>query len=60
MGKSIYMPYGAEDVTAQLERVRTIDDYYFRDGRHKPDHPLRGTYTGLYLKYYRAEGSSAD
>ena len=60
MGKSIYMSYGAEDTTAQLERVNLLEELYIRDGRNNPDHPWNGHYTGLYLKYYRAPDSSPD
>jgi hypothetical protein len=60
MGKSIYMPYGAEDTTAQMERVHLLEELYIRDGRDIPEHPWNGRYTGLYLKYYRAPDSSPD
>ena len=54
------MSYGAEDTTAQLERVNLLEELYIRDGRNNPDHTWNGHYTGLYLKYHRAPDSSPD
>lgn len=60
MGKSICMSYGAENITEMMERTKLLDDLYIRDGRDLPEHPDNGLYTGLFLKYYRAEDSSPD
>ena len=54
------MSYGAEDTTAQLERVNLLEELYIRDGRNNPDHPWNGHYTGLYLKYHSAPNSTPD
>ena len=40
--------HGAQDIQAMTARVKLLNDLYFADGRDNPDHPLRGTYTGLY------------
>jgi hypothetical protein len=60
MGKSIYMSYGAEDTKAMDARVERLEELYIRDGRDNQDHPWHSTYTGLYIKYHREEGSSPD
>ena len=54
------MSYGAEDTKAMNARVERLEELYIRDGRDKKDHPWHGCYTGLALKYERAEGSSPD
>lgn len=54
------MSYGAENITEMMERTKLLDELYIRDGRDSPEHPDNGTYTGLFLKYYRAEDSSPD
>ena len=40
--------HGAEDIKAMTARMNLLNDLYFADGRDNPDHPQRGTYTGLY------------
>ena len=42
---------GAEDIEAMANRQAWIDALYAHDGRNSKDHPERGTYTGLALKY---------
>jgi hypothetical protein len=39
------------EVIVDQARVDLLDKLYFWDGRDKKDHPLHGTYTGLYQKY---------
>lgn len=34
----------------QLDRVKHLELLYFRDGRHKPDHPYHSRYTGLFVQ----------
>ena len=41
------LAHGAEDVPEMIRRIKVMEKLYIADGRHKPDHPLRGTYTGL-------------
>ena len=40
-----------EEVKASVERDRQrviqMDQWYVQSGRHRPDHPLHGLYTGL-------------
>ena len=43
--------YGAEDIEAQNNRVRYLDDLYERDGRGEKTHPRHGLYTCLHLDY---------
>jgi hypothetical protein len=54
------MSYGAEDTKAMDARVERLEELFIRDGRDKPDHPWHAHYTGLFMKYNRAEGSSPD
>lgn len=42
---------GAQDHEAMNNRVKYLDHLYALDGRGNADHPLRGTYTGLAIKY---------
>ena len=42
---------GAQDNEAMNNRVKYMNHLYELDGRGEPDHPLRGTYTGLINKY---------
>ena len=44
---------GAQDTFAMQNRIYLLDALYEMDGRHKPDHPLHHTYTGLYQKYVK-------
>lgn len=60
MGKSICMSYGAEDTKAMNARVERLEELYILDGRDKPDHPYHSLYTGLFMKYNHAKGSSPD
>ena len=39
------------EVIVDQNRVDLMDKLYFWDKRDKKDHPMHGTYTGLYLKY---------
>ena len=39
------------EVIVDQNRADLLDKLYLWDGRDKKDHPLHGTYTGLYLKY---------
>ena len=41
------MSYGAEDVREQQDRVDRMEQLYFHDGRHKPEHKMHGLFTGL-------------
>lgn len=41
----------AEYVKAQLFRVKNLELLYFKDGRHRPDHPFHSLYTGLYAQF---------
>ena len=43
------LAYGAEDVQAMANRVACLDALYHLDGRHLNGHPLKSTYTGLFL-----------
>ena len=58
MGKSIYMPHGAEDTQAMNARVERIEQLYRQDGRHNPDHPWHAHYTGLAEKYGNTKANS--
>lgn len=51
VGNSVYMAYGAEDVVECRARIEVLERWYLADGRDRKDHPLRGTYTGLYNLY---------
>ena len=37
------------DIAEQDARAVYIDALYYLDGRNKPDHPMNGLYTGLFL-----------
>jgi len=39
------------EVIVDQNRADLMDKLYFWDGRDKKDHPMHGTYTGLYSKY---------
>ena len=39
------------EVIVDQNRADLMDKLYCWDGRDKKDHPMHGTYTGLYLKY---------
>lgn len=54
------MSYGAENIQEMNSRVERLEELYIRDGRDKRDHPWHSSYTGLFLKYNRAEDSSPD
>ena len=41
------MSYGAENVREQQDRVDRMEQLYFHDGRHKPEHKMHGLFTGL-------------
>ena len=38
---------GPEFVKEQRERVQRMQNLYVLDGRHRPEHPYHGLYTGL-------------
>lgn len=42
---------GAEDRVAMMNRQIWIEELYFLDGRDKPNHPMRGLFTGLAETY---------
>ena len=42
---------GAQDHEAMNNRVKYLYHLYVLDDRDNPDHPLRGTFTGLAIKY---------
>ncbi len=42
---------GAQDQEAMRNRVKYLQHLYVLDDRDNPDHPLRGTFTGLAIKY---------
>ncbi len=41
----------AEDCEAMMNRTIWLEELYFLDGRDQADHPQRGLFTGLALKY---------
>jgi hypothetical protein len=45
---------GAEDFEVMDNRQYILDALYVIDGRHKPNHKMRGLYTGLFIKYFKA------
>jgi hypothetical protein len=45
--------YGAEDFFVMDNRQHILDALYVIDGRHKPNHKMRGLYTGLFTKYFK-------
>ena len=51
LGNSVYMTYGAEDVADCEARIQALKTWYLADGRNRKNHPLHGTYTGLYNLY---------
>ena len=51
LGNSVYMTYGAENVADCTARMEAMERWYLADGRDRKDHPLTGTYTGLYNLY---------
>ena len=40
--------YKTEWIEEDRQRVMTMDQLYIEDGRHRPDHPKHGVYTGLH------------
>ncbi len=42
---------GAQDQEAMRNRTIYLDHLYELDDRDNPEHPLRGTYSGLAMKY---------
>ena len=42
------MHYQKEWIEEDRQRVMTMDTLYIEDGRHRPDHPKHGVYTGLH------------
>tara|TARA_R100001086_G_scaffold68182_2_gene32180 strand:+ start:1218 stop:1391 length:174 start_codon:yes stop_codon:yes gene_type:complete len=42
---------GAEDVVAERNKAAWLEELYLLDGRDQADHPQRGLFTGLALKY---------
>lgn len=42
---------GAQDHEAMNNRIKYLYHLYALDDRDNPDHPLRGTFTGLAIKY---------
>lgn len=51
VGNSVYMTYGAENIAECTARMEAMERWYLADGRDRKDHPLTGTYTGLYNLY---------
>lgn len=45
------MTYNPEWRAEDEQRVRTLDELYFQDGRDKRDHPMHSTYTGLWQQH---------
>jgi hypothetical protein len=43
-------------ITSDQNRVKLLDALYALDGRGRPDHPLKGTYTGLAEAFHLAIG----
>jgi len=41
----------AEDCEAMMNRTIWLEELYFLDGRDQADHPQRGLFTGLAMKY---------
>ena len=44
---------GAEDFDVMDNRQYILDALYVIDGRRKPNHKMRGLYTGLFTKYFK-------
>tara|TARA_R100000152_G_C6728123_1_gene153154 strand:- start:804 stop:980 length:177 start_codon:yes stop_codon:yes gene_type:complete len=44
------MKMGKEWTEEQNKRMLRMERLYVLDGRHRPDHPLHGFYTGLSAK----------
>lgn len=42
---------GAEDIEANSNRVKWLNDLYLQEGRDKRDHPMHGLFTGLHLTW---------
>ena len=42
---------GAEDRIAMMNRQIWIEELFYLDGRDKPNHPMRGLFTGLAETY---------
>ncbi len=42
---------GAQDIEAMTNRVKYLEQLFFKDGRDKTDHPMKGIYTGLIATY---------
>ena len=42
--------YKTEWVEEDRQRVLNMERWYILDGRHRPDHPQHGIYTGLAAK----------
>ena len=47
--------YKTEWVEEDRQRVMRMDQLYVLDGRHRPDHPMHGVYTGLHQETVIAE-----
>ena len=41
---------GPEFAKEQRERIQRMQNLYVLDGRHRPEHPYHGLYTGLAAK----------
>jgi len=41
----------AEDCEAMMNRTIWLEELFFLDGRDQADHPQRGLFTGLAMKY---------
>ena len=50
------MQYKPEWVKEDKKRVSDMQRWYILDGRHRPDHPLHGLYTGLVAKGKELDG----
>jgi hypothetical protein len=47
------------DPVQQTLRQQVLEDWYRRDGRDEPSHPLHSVYTGLAEKYREQDSTPA-
>lgn len=50
------MQYKPEWIEEDKKRVTDMQRWYVLDGRHRPDHPQHGLYTGLVEKGKELDG----
>ena len=48
--------YKSEWLEEDRERMLNMERWYVRDGRHLPDNPMHGLYTGLEAKRKELDG----